>query len=81
MKSLKNKQTIEQLLADRNISYKEIEFNESVAASINNYTQTHPVDLICLTNYDHTFFERLLNEPVIKKVGFHTIIPLLIISI
>ncbi|OED39972.1 hypothetical protein AB832_03735 [Flavobacteriaceae bacterium (ex Bugula neritina AB1)] len=37
------------------------------------------IDLLAMINYKHSFIERLTREPVIKKMVFHTEIPLLII--
>lgn len=73
--------TIKSLLGSNNINYKEIDYETSVAKSINNYTDKNKVDIICLVHYDHTFVEKLTHEPVLQKVGFHSKVPLLILSI
>ncbi len=72
---------IKQQLGSNNISYKEIELNTSIANSLTEYAKNNKVDIICLANYSHTLLERLTHEPVIKKVGFQTQVPLLIISV
>jgi len=72
---------IKRRLDNDNVSYKEIELVSSVSKSINEYTKNNSVDLICLASYDHTFIEKLTHEPIIKKVGFQTQVPLLIIPI
>lgn len=73
--------TIKDVLGEKNVNYKEIPLDISVANSINTYLTTNTIDIVCLAKYEHNFWERLTREPVIKKVGFHVEIPLLIIPI
>ncbi len=75
-----NKKLIEQLFSHTEIDYKEVPFENSVANSINQYTKNANIDILCMIQYKHSFIERLTREPVIKKVGFNTEVPLLIIS-
>ena len=72
---------IKKLLNNGDVSYKGLDYEKSVSKTINNYTQKNKVDIICLAKYEHTFLERLSREKVIKKVGFHSAVPLLIIPI
>ena len=72
---------IKQHLGTNNVSFKEINLEKSISNTINKYTQNNNVDIICLANYEHNFIERLTHEPIIQRVGFHTQIPLLIISL
>jgi len=37
------------------------------------------INILTMINYKHSFIESFLNEPVIQKIGFHTIIPFLVI--
>lgn len=52
----------------------------NVADGIISWVENNKVDLIVLIHYRHTFFEQLTREPVIKKIGFHTKLPLLILN-
>ncbi|MDJ0645831.1 MAG: universal stress protein [Flavobacteriaceae bacterium] len=72
---------VKKLLKNGDVSYKELDFEKSVSKTINNYTQSNKVDIICLAKYEHTFLERLTREKVIKKVGFHSAVPLLTIPV
>lgn len=64
------------------LKYKEVAYStDSIADSITSYCRDQNVDMICLANYKHSLFEKLLHEPVISKVGFHTEVPLLVFSI
>ncbi|NNC70957.1 MAG: universal stress protein [Flavobacteriaceae bacterium] len=76
-----NIELIKHRLDSHNVSYKGIDLISTVSKSINEYTKTNKVDLICFANYEHTFIEKLTHEPIIKKVGFQTQVPLLIIPI
>ena len=72
---------IKQHLGTHNISFREIDFDKSISNTINEYVKNNEVNIICLAKYEHTFLERMLHEPVIKKVGFHSKVPLLVISV
>jgi len=37
------------------------------------------VNMLVMVNYKHSFVENIIKEPVIKKVGFHPIVPFMII--
>jgi nucleotide-binding universal stress UspA family protein len=37
------------------------------------------IDLLAMVNYKHSRLEKLINEPVIKKIGFHPVIPFLVV--
>lgn len=37
------------------------------------------IGMLCMVNYPHSFVEKLLREPVIKKIAFHLSIPFLVI--
>ncbi len=75
-----NKKLIEQLFSHAQVIYREVSFDKSIANSINQYTTNNAIDILCMIQHKHSFIERLTREPVIKKVGFNTNVPLLIIS-
>ncbi|TYC09173.1 universal stress protein [Bizionia gelidisalsuginis] len=37
------------------------------------------VNILVMINYEHSFIENIMREPVIKKIGFHPTIPFLVI--
>lgn len=43
------------------------------------FIQDLEIDMLALVNYKHSFIEDLIREPVIKKIGFHPIVPFLVI--
>lgn len=52
-------------------SSKEIEIRE--------FIEELEIDILAMVNYKHSFLEKLINEPVIKKIGFQPIIPFLVV--
>ncbi len=79
----------EQQLANKNIlkerldpikhSFYKVTIESTVAAAINDFANEQSADMICLLHYSHTFMEKLTQEPVVNRVGFHTEVPLLIL--
>ena len=49
------------------------------AEIINTFINDLDIDLLIMVNYKHSIMERLLNEPVIKKIGFNPTVPFLVI--
>ncbi|UKM64339.1 universal stress protein [Flavobacteriaceae bacterium GSB9] len=49
------------------------------AVEINDFIEELGVDVLAMVNYRHSFIEKILREPVIKKIGFKTKIPFLVI--
>ena len=72
---------IKEHLGNDTVSYKEIDLDISISNSIAKYVNKNSIDILCMANYRHTLMERLTREAVIKKLGFHTEIPLLVIAI
>ena len=59
----------------------EIETNTTLSETITAFAEDQKVNMICLVNHVHSFIEKLTHEPVIKRVSFHSTIPLLILPI
>jgi len=78
---LQNIELIKGHFNQNNITFEEVLLNTTVARAINDYADEQKVNMICLVNYEHSFIEKLTHEPIIKKVSFHSTVPLLIIPI
>lgn len=74
-----NKNGLERRLQRINYSFHQAEFKKKVANAIESFTKEEEADLIALIHYHRTFMEKLNREPVIKKVAFHTEVPLLVL--
>ena len=60
-------------------SFYKVAIQSTVAEAITEFADEQFADMICLIHYSHTFMEKLTQEPVVKRVGFHTEVPLLIL--
>ncbi|TBN04342.1 universal stress protein [Hyunsoonleella flava] len=47
--------------------------------SINDFIEELDINILAMVRYEHSFVESIINEPVIKKLGFKPIIPFLVI--
>lgn len=68
----------------KSIDYEFIEVEKDT--SVNNTIQQlvekdKSIDMVVMINQNHTFFERLTREPVIKKVSFNSKVPFLVIHL
>lgn len=46
---------------------------------INDFVQEFKIDVLAMVNYKHSLIERVIKEPVIKKIGFQPMVPFLVI--
>jgi nucleotide-binding universal stress UspA family protein len=46
---------------------------------INDFIEELNIEILAMVNYKHSFIENIVNEPVIKQIGFHPAIPFLVI--
>lgn len=51
----------------------------SVSKTLEVFTNELDIHLLAMLNYQHSFMERMTREPIVKRVVFHTHIPLLVI--
>src|SRR5690606_4750295 len=74
-----NKEILTNRLQPVKHDFHEVEFKISVAQGIADFSKENGADMIALIHYEHTFMEKLIREPVVKKVAFHSQIPLLVL--
>lgn len=74
-----NKVKLRELLQDLNVTYKKIDWEGSETQTIEKHIDETQSELLVLLNHKHNFFNRLLEENVIKKSAFHSKIPILIL--
>ncbi len=60
-------------------SFHKVEMWKNIAEATTEFATKTDADLIALVYYPHTFMEKLTREPVIRKIGFHSKIPLLVL--
>jgi nucleotide-binding universal stress UspA family protein len=51
----------------------------SVSRTLEVFTHELEIHLLAMLNYQHSYMEKMTREPVIRRIAFHTKIPLLII--
>lgn len=68
------------LFIDYNPQFR-FEYNEDFVTGINNYAQANNIDLIITIPKKHAFFEGLFKERHIKKLAFHSHVPLMCIHV
>jgi nucleotide-binding universal stress UspA family protein len=51
----------------------------SVSKTLEVFSKEMDIHLLAMLNYQHSYMEQLVREPVVKRVAFHTKIPLLVI--
>lgn len=74
-----NRELLIKRLGDVAHDFCEVEFKSSVTEAIGDFAKEQEADMVSLIRYEHTFMEKLTREPVIKKVAFHSHIPLLVL--
>lgn len=74
-----NRDILKARFKEFNFAFYKVDIKTTVANAIQEFAEEQKADMIVLTNYSHTFFEKLTQEPVVKKVGFKTNIPLLVL--
>ena len=76
-----NKDALIKCFNNENIVFEDVHSDSNVSSAINNYTEKLNTQLVCLLNYEHSFIEQLTHEPIIKKVSFHSSVPLMILPV
>jgi len=78
----KSKKALEKRLKSINYEFVEVEKEVSVNNTIQELVnEDRDIDMVAMINQDHSFFERLTRESVIKKVTFNTTVPFLVIHL
>lgn len=74
-----NREVLKNYFSTLDYSFYNAEFEEDISHSIEKYLSKNTVDLMAMIRYEHTFWEKVIGEPVIKKITFHSKIPVLIL--
>jgi len=49
------------------------------STAINDFIELTDINILAMVNYKHSFIEDIVKEPIIKKIGFHPLVPFLVI--
>ena len=74
-----NQQILEEYMVGIPHNFVPLPFYSSKAKVIQRFLEDEDIDVVAMVHYKHSFLEQLLREPVIRKVAFHTNIPLLVL--
>jgi len=74
-----NMQILKEYLAHIPHNFVPLPFYSNKANVIQRFLEDEDIDVLAMVHYKHSFLEQLLREPVIRKVAFHTNIPLLVL--
>jgi nucleotide-binding universal stress UspA family protein len=75
----RNLKQLAKWLNEVNHSFHKVEMWNNVAEATSTFVDANNIDLIALIHYPHTFMEKLTREPVIRKIGFHAKVPLMVL--
>ncbi|RSC95997.1 universal stress protein [Tenacibaculum singaporense] len=75
----RNKVKLRELLQGINVTYKKIDWEGSETLTVEKHIEETESELLVLINHKYNFFNRLLEENVIKKSAFNSKIPILIL--
>lgn len=78
-KQMTNKNILKERLDPIKYSFHDATIQSTVAEAITKFANSQSAEMICLIHYGHTFMEKLTQEPVVNRVGFHTEVPLFIL--
>ncbi|MDP5231070.1 MAG: universal stress protein [Cellulophaga sp.] len=74
-----NLEQLKKVIAGHSHSFDWMRDYDNVSEGIKDFIEVNKIDMLAMINYKHSFLENLMNEPVIKKLGFQTSIPFLIV--
>ena len=74
-----NKDILKERLKDLEHVFNKVDIHTTVANAIGEFALESNADMVALIHYQHTFLEKLTQEPVVKKVGFHSKVPLMVL--
>ena len=53
--------------------------NSKKTQGINDFIEEFNINILAMINYEHSFIEGIVKEPIVKKIGFHPIVPFFVI--
>ncbi|TDU39468.1 nucleotide-binding universal stress UspA family protein [Gelidibacter sediminis] len=75
----KNVNELKEFLKDNKHSFHWMPAYSTKSEIINDFIKEMNIDMLAMFNYRHSIIENMTKEPIIKKIGYHPIIPFLII--
>jgi nucleotide-binding universal stress UspA family protein len=74
-----NKELLETFFKDVGHSFHELE-GMTVQAGINAFIDSRESDMVAFINRKHSFFGSILSKPLVKELGYHSKVPVLVLK-
>ena len=74
-----NQKLLKERMHDLDVTFVNIDFEANVAHSLEKFISNTRIDIMALIRYRHSLWEKIIGEPVVKKMTFHTKVPLLVL--
>ena len=74
-----NRNILKKRLSTLNYSFKNVAFEGNIAESVEKYVSKNEVDLMVMIRHQHSFWEKVIGEPIVKKIAFHSKVPVLML--
>ncbi|RXJ50185.1 universal stress protein [Gelidibacter gilvus] len=74
-----NRRALQAHLVKHQHTFHWVEKSATKSDEINEFIKDLKIDVLAMVNYKHSFVERVIKEPVIKKIGFQPMVPFLVI--
>lgn len=78
-KEQKSNKTILEKIMETSNHYFYDEPDQEIIGAINDFQNQHDIQLLAMIHNKHTFLERLFVEPVVRKIGLHSLVPFLVL--
>ena len=74
-----NKKMLKSYLQDYEYSFHWMPDYDTKTKEIQDFIEKLNIDILVMINYKHSLLENIVNEPIVKKIGFHPTLPFLVI--
>ena len=74
-----NQKRLKKYLNGFDVMFYNIDFEDNIAYTLEKFIVNTEIDMMALIQYQHSFWEKIIRESIIKKMTFHTKVPLLIL--
>ncbi|MEP2279317.1 universal stress protein [Maribacter sp.] len=72
-----HKEVLKERLSGFDVKFTNVPFEVNISKSIDMYTEDKDSSFLSILRHQHTFWEKVIGEPVVKKIAFHSKIPVL----
>lgn len=74
-----NQKVLKEHLQGLNVVFQNIDFEANITNTLEKFVDNTNMDLMTLLKNHHSFWEKLIREPIVKKMTFHAKVPLLVL--